>query len=291
MDPTFRFKNSNKDIEIYELLASGKISSKRLGKFLKGKNAPIRALAVSYLDKSDEKRMVEIYRNDPSSAVRMQALKNLADNRSDTFTKILIEAANDNSEFIRRIATVWMGDVGKSEYIPILADLRVNDPSKRVQFNAKSALDQIDPEMASEACKKKILELPQSSWRTALLKRTEASFARTKEWIWDELIKNIEDTTLEVTKRIRSVRTFRNYRFQQAIKNLLNVALDHEEITDLRMALLEALGWFTFSSQRDAIIAACDQILKNENESADIRRVALMTKTRLLEGPTNSITP
>lgn len=136
-----------------------------------------------------------------------------------------------------------------------------------------------------------ILALPESAWRDAELKRTEASFNRTKEWLWDELVKNIEDTSLTLKKRISAVRTFRNYRFQHAIPRLINVLLDQTQDYELRITLLEALGWFTFSSQRKEILDACNQVLNRKNEKNDVTRVAIMTKNRLMEGPTNSITP
>jgi hypothetical protein len=289
-DPTFSFK-ADSQIKFNKILASGNVPKKQVKKWLDSDSSPLRALAVSMLITSDENKLIEIYQNDTSPEVRMQALKCLADTRSAAFENILFEATQDNSEFIRRMATIWMGDIGIPEYIPILANLRVNDPSERVQFNAKSSLDQIDPEKSWQECKKLILALPQSVWRDAELKQTESSFNRTKEWLWDELIKNIEDTSLTVKKRISAVRTFRNYRFQKAIPKLIEVSLDQNQDDELRITLLEALGWFTFSSQRKDILNACNEVLSRKDEKEGVAQVALMTKNRLLEGPTNSITP
>ena len=106
-----------------------------------------------------------------------------------------------------------------------------------------------------------------------------------------KLIKNIEDTSLTVKKRISAVRTFRNYRFQKAIPKLIEVSLDQNQDDELRITLLEALGWFTFSSQRKDILNACNEVLSRKDEKESVAQVALMTKNRLLEGPTNSITP
>jgi len=58
----------------------------------------------------------------------------------------------------------------------------------------------------------------------------------------------------------------------------------------VRIAGLEALGWFTFSHQRDQIITACKHIIQADADKS-VQTEALKTRNRILAGMTDPVNP
>ncbi|MDW7682359.1 MAG: hypothetical protein SCK70_17475, partial [bacterium] len=106
-----------------------------------------------------------------------------------------------------------------------------------------------------------------------------------------ELIPNILNDSLSVKKRIAAVRYFRNFRYHAAVDTLLDIVMSSEIGDDIRVALIEALGWFTYSKKREQIIATCSQLAKRKGYSKAAYTEAEKTKQRLLAGANNPLTP
>ena len=202
--------------------------------------------------------------------VRLEALKCLADLRSETFNEILFESVNDLYELVRRLTVNWMGIIGKDEYLPILAEKIIDDPSKRVSFAAKSAIVEISADKAKVEVCKYLEKMPESPLKDQLKETLKKSFERSSNWLNDELLPTINNDTLKVKKRIRSIRTFRNYNFQDAINPLINIARNNEESAEIRVAALEALGWFTFTHNRSIIISAYEEISNQKDNPISV---------------------
>jgi hypothetical protein len=254
----------------------------------------LRMLAIQMLsdnlDQKFEKDLVNIYKTDPAFNVRLIALKCLAQLRSKAFEDILKDSVNDPFELIRRFTVNWMGDVGKEEYLPLIAERYIMDHSDRINFKSKAAIEKISPLKGKQACTQFIDSMPEVASKARLAGMISKSFDHTEEWM-DKMLTTIKTDTLKLKKRISTSRTFRNYRFQEAMPELIAFAKDSQQDQALRIHVIEALGWFTFAHDRSQIIKACDDILKENELSQEIRDEAIKTKNRVIEGANNSLTP
>jgi hypothetical protein len=293
-DPTFRFTNSDRK-DWGRIIARQDHKIRFWEKLLRSDEIPLKSLAVRKLyrlKKTDaEPQLLTIYENDPSYIVRLSALKCLADLRSKSFEEILFKSVDDPYELIRRFTVNWMGVIGREDYLPVLARKIVTDPSERVTTTAKSAIVKINIQKAKTAVVEAVKTLPDLPGNQDMSRRLERSFQRSVSWLYDELIPALAEDTLSLKKRIREVRTFRNYQFQEGLPYLLSCARNVDEEAMLRKVCLEALGWYSFSNKRDSIIAICKEIARQENVPEIVRQEALKTKARILCGSNDPVNP
>lgn len=279
-DPTYRFAALSK--------ARTDVSFRRL---LRSDDATLRTYGVYrlYHEKGGdaESQLLDIYRQDPSANVRLQALKSLAGLRSESFQELLKESIGDPCELIRRFSANWMGKVGRADYFPLLAGRYFYDISERVAFSAKGELDQIFTNPEAEQYYRAYIVRPELD--STMIGRLEYAQKRNHEWLYDDIIAVMSDTSQTPRKRITKIRTFRNYNFIPGIPALLDIALDNDDDSGVRVAAVEALGWYTMSYRYPAIVAAL-QPLKDCPEEA-VRKEAVKTLARLKAGPNAVITP
>ncbi len=292
-DPTFNFATGSQE-NIAEIINQRTIEEKTVETWLDGKDIPLQTLAVSLLFKKYrqdfEDELFRLYQNQSGLNVRLEALKYLAQLRSKKFEKLLFKSIHDPSEFIRRISAFWMGDVGRKDYLPVLMDAYLWDSSSRVRFNAKGSIEKIDAKAAIPLAKKQIAAIPKNFLNDKNI-HIIASLQRTDKWLNEELLKQLENPEELMKKRLSAVRTFRNYRFQTALPNLIRTAFNPDEDSNLRQLIFEALGWFSLSYQREKIISACDKALKQDNLPIMLKNEIIRTKSRILAGPNNPILP
>ncbi len=291
-DPTFHFNELPE--KLIKNLYSNK-SAKYWKKQLKNENPVYRGLAVDKLYRIHQNQFIpnllEIYNNDPSSIVRLQALKCLAETRSKDFEGILHKTINDPAEMIRRITTIWMGKIGHESYLPQLAELMFLDHSERVSRQAKESMGIINAKKAITIMHKTIEQMPDIADLKLLGQTTKKSFQRTDKWLYKELLETIQSDTMSVKKKKNAIRTFRNYSFHDGVNKLCEFMLDSKTDLELRIVTAEALGWFTFSFKRNKIIESCDKLLAEKNISKELSDEAVKTKKRILNGSNYSITP
>ncbi|HCK98972.1 MAG TPA: HEAT repeat domain-containing protein, partial [Candidatus Marinimicrobia bacterium] len=228
-DPTFRFTNPDRK-DWGRIIARQDHKIRFWEKLLKSDEIPLKSLAVRKLYQlkktAVEPQLITIYENDPSYIVRLSALKCLADLRSKPFEEILFKSVNDPYELIRRFTVNWMGVVGREDYLPVLVEAAISDPSKRVSYTAKSAIEKIGYDKANLYFREEIKNFPDVMANRELLQRFERSSQRSVEWLREELIPKLTSDTLLIKKRIGPARTFRNYQFQEALPVLIERAVD-----------------------------------------------------------------
>ncbi|MBN1350502.1 HEAT repeat domain-containing protein [candidate division KSB1 bacterium] len=291
-DPTFAFHYQG-GADLNHLLIQRKAHIKHWKSLLKSDQVPLRRLAIHALSRNQGSRftesLLEIYRSDPSFIVRLAVLRALAAQRSPEFEHILFETINDPYELVRRKTVSLMGDIGNPAYIAPLLKTIFTDPAKRVAFNAQTALEKIDVRNIDYE------RLPQTlnayPGKESLEQYLSQKVFYKYDWIYKEVLPEIKSDSLQLKKRIRAVRYFRNYRLHRAVPELIEIAKEPGQQPAVRVALLEALGWFTFSNQRLLIISACDEILAQLDAPADIHNEALKTKNRLHQGANHPLTP
>ncbi|NOZ60504.1 MAG: HEAT repeat domain-containing protein, partial [Calditrichaeota bacterium] len=290
-DPTFQFYGEQNN-QINSLLqACGSVSDWE--KLLRSPDVPLRSLAVFKLSqKKDQKyldKFLEIYHHDESFVVRAEALRAVAQTRSVQLRNLLLQSIHDPFEFIRRKSVVLMGDIGRKKFVSPLIVAALSDPSERVVFSAKTALSKIlILKEDVEKYTKKFSDRFSEDEISKLLKTT--SILRSRD-VRKEYLPKIKNEKLPLRKRISAARFFRNYRFHEAVPELIAVAQEKALDTNLRKAIIEALGWFVYSYQREKIINFCKEIISDKNEQDAIKSEARKTRTRLLVGANHSLTP
>ena len=293
-DPTFKFSSDSKyDLNKMLVVERNNVSAWR--KLLTSQDDIIRETAVRMLyfnlKNNFEKELVGIYEKDKSFNVRLHALKSLAEINGDGFRNILLKSINDPSEYIRRKSAEWMGEVGDMRYLLMLTRQVFYDESDRVVFNGKSAFGFISIKSSLEEVRKYISNLPPSDLREQLGKLYLPSLERNQTWVFDEIIPNIKNDTLKLSKRIQEVKTFRNYKFRDAIPVLIEILGDRKYPESLRTAIVEALGWFSFSIEKNTILGAIEKIIEDKSSSILLRNEAIKTKNRLVVGANDAMLP
>lgn len=293
-DPTFRYSdNFQADLNEKIILQENNVELWR--GLLKSTDSEIRSLAVRYLFKNlktkIENELTEIYLSDPSFNVRMNALKCLAELNSSAFREILKKSINDPFELIRRKTAEWMGEVGLKEYLPYLVKQIIVDESPRVTFNGKSSLTFIGSISAKKECEKYIDAMPEIASKDMMKKQLASLFDRSDEWLNKEIIPHILSDTLKLKSKLQEVRTFRNYKFVEAVPFLLEQLKEEDNPDSLKSYVAEALGWFTFYYDRKKIIEAIDEVLESSSVSNQIKKEALRSKNRLTIGSNDVMLP
>jgi len=293
-DPTFKFSYDSK-IDLNEKILLERNNVDLWRSLLKSSDMEIRSLAVRYLFKNlktkFEKELSGIYLSDPSFNVRLNALKCLAELNTSSFHEILKTSISDPFELIRRKSAEWMGEVGLKEYLPYLVKQIIVDESPRVTFNGKSSLTFISSKLSKEESHKFINAMPDVASKEILKSQLNSSFNRSDEWLNKEIIPNIISDTLKLKSKLQEVRTFRNYKFAEAIPFLLEQLKSTNQPDSVRSYIAEAFGWFTFYYDRKKIIDAMDEVLESSSLSDQIKKEVLRTKNRLMIGSNDVMLP
>jgi len=235
--------------------------------------------------------LLNMYQSDPSFLVRLATLKELAVRRSAKFEEILFKSVDDPYELIRRFSVQWMGVVGREDYLPVLVNAVIFDPSNRVTYTAKSAIEKIAPDKVYPLFEKAVQQLPESTANSTFLDRIKSSYERSTARLREEVIPELTTDTLKLKTRIGSARMLRNYQFQEALPVLTSLALDETDDAQLRIVVLEAMGWYTYSHNRSDIVETCETLLKRSETHADVKHEALKTKKRIIVGYNDPVNP
>jgi HEAT repeat protein len=293
-DPTFRFGTENK-LDLNRKMVIEKNNIELWKSLLNSEDDEVRSLAVRYLYKNlkdkYEKELVDHYMNDPAINVRMNAIKYLAELNTSAFHNVLKTSVNNSYEFIRRKSAEWMGEVALEEFLPYLVKVVMTDESPRVVFNGRSALTFISSLKANEETMKYIDAMPEVTSKELYKKQATGSFNRSDEWLNKEIIPNILSDTLKLKSKLSEIRTFRNYKFSEALPFLLDQLKNEEQPDSVRRYIAEALGWFSFHHNRSVIIDALEQVIKASNTAVEVRNEAIRTKNRILVGQNDVTLP
>jgi hypothetical protein len=88
----------------------------------------------------------------------------------------------------------------------------------------------------------------------------------------------VMDKTKPVKERLAEITIFRNYNYHSVVPKLISLAVDAKEDISIRVAVVEALGWFFHSYQKEKIVATCDQLLADNATPEILKQQAEKTK-------------
>lgn len=289
-DPTFKFSNKLNNRLENELK---NFSEKDLNKFLISSDPVIRTFALLHLFKIKKGNMsdqlMDIYSKDPSPNVRLMALKCLAELRDENFELILNKSINDPNELIRRFSVIWMGLIGKNEFMPLVVKSAFDDESDRVRYNAKSVIELNNSD--------ENIELIRKETERIIANKLKYDFDTTTFYIrlpdkrrQKEIFDVVLNDSLSLKRKLSEIRTFRKYVYEDALITLFSILQDVKKPVELRVTVAEILGWYSFSKNRLKIIQVCEQIL-NSDASKEIKQEIVRTINRLKAGSNNPFTP
>ncbi|MGE5496648.1 MAG: HEAT repeat domain-containing protein, partial [Syntrophothermus sp.] len=239
-DPTSHFTAMN-GLDLNRMLVLGEKNAMFWEKLSASPDIPLRTLALRQLFRiygaDYERNLVDLYHNDNAFSIRLKAIEYLAQLNSPVFQDLLKESIKDPFEFIRRISAVWMGKVGKKEYLSIMAKQLVSDESERVVFDLKKSIAFIDPIAAYEEIEKSLDEMPVDVDKGSLEQMIKGSILSSGDRLNKELLPEIMNTdSLRIKHKIKEIETLRIYNYIQAVPQLLQLALNTREDVAIRVA-------------------------------------------------------
>lgn len=259
-DPTFRFAPTDSKVNTDKLASDLIFRSKDPGtwkKYLKNSNPVVRATAIVHLAHSDcletNAIALEMLRKDSSPIVRQCAFSVLGNSADEHAEEAILTASNDPVEVIARHACLLaaeMGSVGKDGRILAAMERLYENHPELLRVNMQS--------------------------ENALRIMTGGGY-------FDSESAKINDKSLSDNQRISAMRTFRNYRYDKARKEILKLAGDSSESENIRKVACEVMGWFSKSPYRADIIREFKEMLSSEKSMPASVRVEILKTVKRLE--------
>lgn len=280
-DPAFRFKSAVEGLDANEMLHQ---PAEWWAGQLDSQYPAVRAMAMRQLvdnDLIDSERLLEIYTNDNSEVVRMEAMTLLSLYDDDNFRKCLEMIPEDSYEMIMRYGLNYIAKRGDKELVPALIDIaKRNNTGKRVEFGVSQAAalypyEMLDAELSRQFNPDDYSEGEAVKGYVAHALDKYANSYRLQDV---ETVCHNDSASLKAKKQ--AIRTFRNSTMHYKIDDLLEYVqkCDNEELT---VDLLEALGWFRQSFRHADISKVALEMSKDGKRSKKVRDEALKTYKRI----------
>jgi len=284
-DPAFRFATSDPKLDADKMMrASGNYN--KLLKLTSYPHPDVQAWALWHLNQNGypgvSDLLAEKYFSSPYSTTRVSAMKLLARLRDDNFVRVTGAALNDSYELARRFAAVYCQESGDPRLIPSLIRA-VTDPniSKRVNYQAQDALAYFNPELLKAELEKRFEGIDTGANFLGVIYRETAANIDRKSKSCSETVANITGIDVTEKERIFDIRSLRNLTYHPAIRPLCEYLMTAPG-GKIETALVEALGWFSHSYDRQHIIDTCRKITSDTARySEPVRTEALRTIKRL----------
>ncbi|MGD8782012.1 MAG: HEAT repeat domain-containing protein [Ignavibacteria bacterium] len=293
-DPTFHYK-SKIDINLNQKIVQESGNEEFWRSLLNSSEPALRSIAIVKLAKllGDDfnSELVKIYKTDPSVNVRNHVLYSLASLDSKEFKEILSLSINDPNEFIRRKSADLMGEIGSDSFIPEMIYTMIYDQSKRVSFNIGNSLLFVNQDKLMEEAEKVVGNLPGFVNKEGMMNIFKRTVEKSRNQLNEEILPKMKNDTLKLSKRINAVRILRNMNFKEALPDLLQAIEDDNMPVELRHVIIETIGWYNFSEERDNILKTVEKVI-NEKDIPDVLlQEAIKTKNRLKAGCNVPLTP
>jgi hypothetical protein len=284
-DPAFRFASSDPKLDADMMMrASG--NNNKLLKLTSYPHPDVQAWALWHLKQNGYPGVSDLlagkYFSSPYATTRVSAMKLLARLRDDNFVRVTGAALNDSYELARRFAAVYCQESGDPRLAPALIRA-VTDPniSKRVNYQARDALSYFDPVLLKNELQKRFEGVDTAGNFLGVIYRETAADIDRKAKSCSDAIVTITGNDASEKERIFDIRSLRNLTYHPAIRPLCEYLMTAPG-EKIETALVEALGWFSHSYDRQHIIDTCRKITADTARySEPVRTEALRTIKRL----------
>ena len=282
-DPTFRFTSIDPSVDIQKLTVTKAKNVNLWKKMLKSDYPDVQCLALRMLYENNYKDLSQLlfktYKNSNYGSVRCESLKLLSKINDQNFIEILKLALFDEYELIQRFAVDMAGDCGSEELIPQMIELSFLNLPERVEYIYMKAIQCFDSEKILAEFDKQVIDVN-------FLVKPEKSKLEIRKFLansnrkFNSALKILTDSESADEDRYAKIRGLRNANYHQAVDQFLNfmtVSTNQQH----REMMLEALGWFTISAEKQKIVNFCDILSKDNTEPEAIRNEARKTVLRL----------
>jgi hypothetical protein len=212
--------------------------------------------------------------------LRLQVYHLLQHYKGEYFAEILKRSVYDPYEFIRRKSVFSMGRIGSDDFIPYVASVYLNNYlDKRVHFNASFCFDLLDQEKLEQEFKSQLERNNSFPDKEKVWKEFSDKLDSRKRI--SQMANDVTDKDKSLKARLSAVRMLRNNAYHGRVNDYLEVLKESGEEEELRIALAEALGWFTLSYERDSIVNVCRELALLPETGEKLRNELLKTVARI----------
>ena len=264
-DPAFRFAPTVEGTLAQDMVTKKVVKGKNVSYWtalLDAPNADIQSLALRMLADGgaiSAKELLNKYRTCNYATTRMECLKLIMRNGyCEEAIAAVSEALYDSYEVVRRNAATYAWMLGAEELADEVSDVLINYPeSQRVGFILNRAMEMLPEQVAMAAFDKAAAatHYPVKENIDALRKYQMRS-QKTKQSEMADLFNNEE----KLAARISAIRGVRNNTYHEYVPQMIALVQDEAQPAELRVAVVEALGWFVASPRKAEIIAACEAL-------------------------------
>lgn len=281
-DPTYRFTSAVNGADINKDMYN--VSPKFWKKQLHSQYSAIRALSIRKLvdlNSINSADLLNIFYNEPSEIVRMEALMQLSRYDDANFVKCLDAGVTDNYEMIQRFAVNFIAKRGDKELAKALVRMAIkNNTAERTEFAVKQAA-------ALYSENDLINEFNKQFDASAYVDGEEVGKAISgalkkyaNSWRIEEISSIYSDDSLSTKKKLGKIRSLRTSLMHNMVPELL-VYLQKTNDADVQVALLEAFGWFRNSYRHKEISDVALRMSHNDLLPQRVRDEALKTYKRI----------
>ena len=213
-------------------------------------------------------------------STRMECIKLLSRFRDDNYIEAIKTGMYDSYEITRRNAVDYAWRAGDARLSEAIMDVFVKYPeSQRVNYNIQKAISLYPEAPLKEALQKVIPTMTDYNMEKAI-KNAEDMIA-TQQAAKNRAAKNLFNKKLPLSARIAASRGMRNYTYHELIPRVLELAADKSEDLELRLNVVEMLGWFDRSMHCKTISEGCAKILEDKTIEPELRAELIQTINRV----------
>ena len=264
-DPAFRFAPTVEGTLAQDMVTKKVVKGKNVSywtSLLDTPNADVQSLALRMLADGgaiSAKELLNKYRTCNYATTRMECLKLIMRNGScPESIAVVSEALYDSYEVVRRNAATYAWMLGAEELADEVSDVLINYPeSQRVGFILNRAMEMLPEEVAMAAFDKAAAatHYPEKE-NIEALRKYQLRSQKTKQSEMEDLFNNEE----KLAARISAIRGVRNNTYHEYVPQMIALVNDEAQPMELRVAVVEALGWFVASPRKQEIIATCEAL-------------------------------
>ena len=264
-DPAFRFAPTVEGTLAQDMVTKKVVNGKNVSywtSLLDAPNADIQSLALRMLADGgaiSAKELLNKYRTCNYATTRMECLKLIMRNGSCPESIAAVsEALYDSYEVVRRNAATYAWMLGAEELADEVSDVLINYPeSQRVGFILNRAMEMLPEQVAMAAFDKAAAatHYPEKE-NIEALRKYQLRSQKTKQSEMEDLFNNEE----KLAARISAIRGVRNNTYHEYVPQMIALVNDEAQPMELRVAVVEALGWFVASPRKQEIIATCEAL-------------------------------
>ena len=264
-DPAFRFAPTVEGTLAQDMVTKKVANGKNVSYWtalLDAPNADVQSLALRMLADGgaiSAKELLNKYRTCNYATTRMECLKLIMRNGScPESIAVVSEALYDSYEVVRRNAATYAWMLGAEELADEVSDVLINYPeSQRVGFILNRAMEMLPEQVAMAAFDKAAAatHYPEKE-NIEALRKYQLRSQKTKQSEMEDLFNNEE----KLAARISAIRGVRNNTYHEYVPQMIALVQDEAQPMELRVAVVEALGWFVASPRKQEIIAACEAL-------------------------------